>query len=193
MAINRLNPDYPDAGIVQLMPSSVAVGSGSSTVNGNGQVSFSGSSSVSFNGVFSSTYDNYKIIFRPTSIASDGIVYMKLRKAGTDNSATYNWNGIFMSNATVNGDSNTSTNGWSLTNMDAGQTAYNNSSSIELFGPFIAFNTGILYSARGYTDVGAARFGTWGGQHESNDSYDGFSFIFTGNVSGTISVYGFRN
>ncbi len=39
MAINRLNPDYPDAGIVQLMPSSVAVGSGSSTVNGNGQVS----------------------------------------------------------------------------------------------------------------------------------------------------------
>ena len=63
MAINRLNPDYPDAGLVQLMPGSVAVGSGSSTVNGNGQVSFSGASSVSFNDVFSATYDNYKIIF----------------------------------------------------------------------------------------------------------------------------------
>ena len=49
MAINRLNPDYPDAGSVQMMPTSVVVGSGTATTSGNGAVSFSGASSVSLN------------------------------------------------------------------------------------------------------------------------------------------------
>jgi hypothetical protein len=62
VAVSRFNPDYPDAGLVQIVPSSVTVASGSGSANGNGAVEFSGCSSISLNGIFSSSYDNYRIL-----------------------------------------------------------------------------------------------------------------------------------
>jgi len=45
-----------------IIPSSVAVGSGSGSVSTSGTVTFSGASSVSINDVFSATYDTYQIV-----------------------------------------------------------------------------------------------------------------------------------
>jgi hypothetical protein len=55
-------------GLVLMKPSSVVNG----TDNGKGTVSFSAASSVSLNDVFSSTYDNYRILCRFTDTASGG-------------------------------------------------------------------------------------------------------------------------
>ena len=45
MAVSRFNPDYPDAGLTLL-----------------NKTEFTGVSSVTLDNIFSSTYDNYKVI-----------------------------------------------------------------------------------------------------------------------------------
>jgi hypothetical protein len=46
-----------------------------------GTVTFTGASSVSLNGVFSSTYDNYRIVFTTTTISN---IFMRLRVSNAD-------------------------------------------------------------------------------------------------------------
>ena len=192
MAINRLNPDYPDAGLVQLIPSSVAVGSGSSTVNGNGQVSFSGSSSVSLNGIFSSTYTNYKIMIESLASTQQD-VWGRMRTSGTDlSSASYGISSLSVSNSTV---ANLySPSGYTQTSVYFGNTftASKFVSSIEFFRPYQADNTQILWQ-------GAAMSTNPWSFHGANfvnntTSYDSFTFwLGTGTATGTISIYGYRN
>jgi len=73
-------------GLVPMIPSSVAVGSGSASVDIRGNVTFTGASSVSLNNVFSSTYKNYRLIANiPTSSAITSLS-VKFRTGTTDNS-----------------------------------------------------------------------------------------------------------
>jgi len=55
-------------GMKMIVPSSVAVGSGSGSIATQGTVSFSSASSISLNSCFSSTYDSYKIMFTNTTV-----------------------------------------------------------------------------------------------------------------------------
>ena len=53
-------------GLNQIIPTSVAVGSGTATVGTNGKVSFTTvGTNLSINGCFSSTYTNYKVLIKP--------------------------------------------------------------------------------------------------------------------------------
>jgi hypothetical protein len=79
-------------GLKLLVPTSVAVGSGSASIGTAGQVTFTGASSVSINGVFSSTYDSYRIMFHVTSASANNYPILRLRASGTDNSSSnYNF------------------------------------------------------------------------------------------------------
>ena len=63
MTRSRQTADWGSrAGLAKIVPSSVAVGSGTGSANSLGTVTFSGASSVSLNGCFSSTYDNYRLM-----------------------------------------------------------------------------------------------------------------------------------
>jgi hypothetical protein len=50
-------------GLVSIVPTSVAVGSGSASVGANGAVTFTGVSSISLNSCFTSQFNSYKIVF----------------------------------------------------------------------------------------------------------------------------------
>ncbi len=71
-------------------PTSVVVGSGSSSVASDGTVSFTGASTVSLNGVFDDPTANYEVVVTVAHSAS-GTVFLRMRGAGADVAANYSF------------------------------------------------------------------------------------------------------
>ncbi len=176
----------PVQGLTQIVPTSVAVGSGSGSVDANGAVTFSGASSVSLNGCFSSTYDNYRITFYSGS-ASSVVINMRLRVSGSDaTGSNYAW-AIYKNAYTTSG----SADGATATAFVVGFTGVAAMNfSYDIFQPFSTIRTQYLGSQITSADVWVGS----GGSHTLANSYDGFTlFPPSGVFAGTIRVYGYRN
>ena len=198
MAINRLNPDYPDAGLVQVSPASVSVGSGSSTVSGNGQVSFSGVTSVSLNSIFTSDYTNYKTLIRVTSNSADTDLFLKLRNtSNTDITANYYFGGYYsrVDNAGAGVWYGNNTSYWHIGSIDIGNVVNANAVNVDIYNP----NTSTYSKSMGMFGIGqlttGSMFGIYiGGSLLDTTVCNGLSLVSTsGTITGTISVYGYRN
>jgi hypothetical protein len=186
--LSNILTDRTSPGLRLLTPTSVPVGSGSSSVGTNGQVTFSGASSVSLNGVFTSTYDNYLILFN-TLHSSNSELNFRLRTAGTDSSANYEWQRLRATSTTVAGAY--SAPGSFQLSVEASGTSYILGSFL-LFDPFKASATYYTLGTNYVTN--SATVGIAGGRHNVGTSYDGLTFIpSAGNISGTISVYGYKD
>jgi hypothetical protein len=190
VAVSRFNPDYPDAGLVQMVPTSISVGSGSGSVTGNGAISLSGASSVKVNGCFTADYDNYKIVVAGTN-TSTGIAgaSFKFVKSTVEASSNYFYTFIYASNSA--GPSRTyagSQSAWSCGAMGD----YSSSIIWDIIEPFKAASRTNYFG--NYTAVASTNneMGIVNGFHTITDSYDGFSFS-CGTFTGTIRVYGYRN
>lgn len=146
--------------------------------------SFSASASTSINDVFSTTYDNYKIVIY-TSADSDRDILMRLRVGGTDatGGSDYLWHrqASFSTSALLSDNTN------SYWNIGQGATAAKYPQMVELGNPFIAEATGITATGgrHGLTQVMT-------GYHNQATSYTGFTiFPNSGNITGKVSVYGY--
>jgi hypothetical protein len=178
-------------GLRLVVPTSVAVGSGSGSANAAGQVSFSGASSVSLNNVFSSTYDNYRIVcdfVGSTTIAT----YIRLRVAGADNtSSNYNRQYLLANNTSISGGRSTISL-WAMTNATSTtRGAY----VMDVFNPFLTQVTGAVSQQLGnYNGTSTFALNLEGHGFNTATSFDGFTFFTdTGTASGTISVYGYKD
>jgi hypothetical protein len=190
MAINRLNVSLSGVqpgGLAKVVPTSVAVGSGSGSVDSNGAVTFSGASTVDISGCFTSAYQNYRIIY--TSSGSGGDLGIRLGTGGSFNatSGNYRWNAQYAvyTSSTISG-ANSSTTG---TYFILGNTGF--VSIVDIFRPFEVANTSyIVLNSR--DDYG---FVSGGGAMTVTTSYDQIRFFPTGGgtISGTIRVYGYTN
>ncbi len=183
-------------GLVQVIPTSVTKGaSGSASVDAKGNVTFSGTESISLNSVFSSTYDNYKLVCKITSSATIIDLSLRLRATTTDNSSANYW---FTSSLTTAGSttylftSGTSTASTSFRLSPVGST-YQSKHAIDILNPFSTDQTGYLADAffwSGTSDYGRT---VNGGVMTVTNSYDGFTFYpASGTITGTISVYGYN-
>jgi hypothetical protein len=190
MTRSRQTADWGSrAGLAKIVPSSVAVGSGTGSANSLGTVTFSGCSSVSLNGVFTSTYDNYKIVIETTA-SSGNYLNFKLRLSAADNSAAdYGWGMV----NTTNGGSAfqlagiNATSGWNVLRPGTGR----NSCSFDIYSPAIARAT-MFTGTQSYNDgATVAIAGAIGGNHSVNTAFDGFTLIHAGTITGTVSVYGY--
>lgn len=183
------------AGLRMVVPTSVAVGSGTGSANAAGYVTFSGASSVSLNGIFTSIYDNYKIIISCSSFSADTDFWIKLRASGTDSSTNYNWANTLLDtgNASVNAVGTSGTNGIFLSRTDAGTSnAYGY--ELTLSGVFAATPTTFLGLSVGRSGAGVLQGGTINGNHTTSTSYDGITLLTSsGTVTGTIGVYGYKD
>ena len=173
------------SGLVPVVPTSVAVGSGSGSFNATtGTVTFSGASSVSLNGVFTATYANYVIV--NTVLCATGGVYgtFRMRAAGTDvSTSTYKYGQSYV-NATAAGFEVGSA---SATNMQI-TTLGTTSGQIIIYinSPFAAVETGLFANAQGNTTFTAA-FGLQTG----STSFDGFTFgSASSTITGKLTVFG---
>jgi hypothetical protein len=177
------------AGLTQIVPTSVAVGSGSGSVDANGLVTFTTASSISLNGCFSATYDSYRVIVIGSSTA--GSTTFRFRTAGTDNSAaSYQRQYLDATSTSVAGQR--ATGATSISSMELQTTANASILIMDIQNPFLSQVTGLTNISNLATTGIYLNLLT--GAHTGNTSFDGFTIIqSTGSISGTIRVYGYKN
>jgi len=153
--------------------------------------SFSAVSSVSIDSVFSSTYDNYRIIFVGTLSATEGDLCARMRASGTDATTTNYAFFLFaqgVNNTSYNQVNNASDTRWIVGRVGSMGTS---SCSFDLFSPVSAART--TFHSQNYGDGDTTGFAQVGsGSHTLSNSYDGIT-IFPGghNMTGTIHIYGY--
>ena len=144
---------------------------------------------------FTSTYDNYRLIIKITATTSDAILYMKMRKSGTDASTLYYYSilGYSSSPSTENKNANNVTTGVFLHDLDTGSSAKPTWSIVDLFVPYINGFTLMNIHSVANTQGGTPAASIGMGYHSNGDTYDSASFIASaGNISGSITVYGYN-
>jgi hypothetical protein len=172
-------------GVRPATPTSIANTGGTATLSGN-TVTFSGVTSLSLNGCFTSSHTTYVLRGTGTSSA-DTTLYVRYRAAGTDATGSNYSRGLhFMSTAasSFNQGSASSTFGIWNSIYTTGRWAVD----ANVYDPFEAVETNS-------TNISTTSSGLFMGWNRLNTStsYDGITiYPATGNISGNIAVYGFK-
>jgi hypothetical protein len=185
-----LPSDNLQPGFNLITPTSIAYSNGSASASG-GAVTFSGVSSVSLNGCFSATYDNYRIMLNITSatVGSQAVV-MRMRSTGTDNSSSLygitQIYSVFSGTSISAGNNSSAATSWVIKYLN--DTA-STSAALDIIAPNL--------TARTIMQSNGANLDAWSiymGNHNSTTQFDGFSvYLASGNMTGTLRVYGYRN
>ena len=150
---------------------------------------FSAVSSVSIDNVFTSTYDNYRLVMSlaGSSAASNG-AYIRLRSSSSDAVTNYLATILYINSSYVSADMTTQFNLGAIGNWTA-------VISLDISSPFLTAPTNINGLCGGITSD--YHTGFFGGQHTASTSYDGFTAftdaVGSNVITGTIRVYGYRN
>jgi hypothetical protein len=170
-------------GLTEVIPTSVAVGSGSGSVGANGAVTFSGASSVSLNGCFTSAYSYYKIMFDCTGTSLYNT--LKVRSNGTDEPASsYFGSGFYLASTSFATYYESSLNAAKINWV----TSDHISISVDVFNPALAKRTHI--QANG---TGLYAMSNFNSLVSNTSTYDGFTITNNNAASGTVRVYGYNN
>jgi hypothetical protein len=150
--------------------------------------------SVSINNCFSSIYENYLVLFSPTSFSSASTtgITIRLRVSGTDSTTNYASQRLFAEATSVSTLANP--NGTDEWIFGYGKSGINGQPSMraELFKPFLATPTGYLSST--YGNDSSPFIAIVNGTNTASTSYDGFTVSMdAGTITGTIRVYGYAN
>ena len=174
-------------GLVKVIPTGATNG----TVAANGTVTVGNAvSSVTVSGVFSSLYDNYKIIYNG-GIATSGIVGWSLRLGAV---ATGYYTSSYSIPYTGAASLSQSNNGTSFLGSGV-QTPDTGQADIELFQPNLAkrtfYKSCYIYGAT----TGGGDMAYYAGYENSTTQHTAFTITFGGGTmtGGTIRVYGYRN
>jgi hypothetical protein len=175
-----------NGGLVPIIPTSVSVGGGTATVGTNGQVTFtSATTSLSLNGVFSSAYDNYRIVYRAT-YASASSLGARLRIGTTDTATNYIFASVFTNTGTASALSTTTTSfGLAISSMTTRNVV------ADIVSPFIATSTGFIGIGR--EQNAGANYGiiSYGHAQIDSTSFDGITLLNDQAQTGTVSIYGY--
>jgi hypothetical protein len=177
----------------------VGVGSDSGLIHIE-TVSFASLASQSINDVFSATYDNYLILVKSSCSAATQL-NLRMRVGGSDlSSSSYMYGGVYVEyngSAAVVGENATGTPGgassagFNILDVD-GNPGY---ARLAMFDPFATEQTGILYE-QSFNSGGSRNSGyyeAFSGLTTVTTSFTGFTLLpATGNITGTVSVYGYK-
>jgi hypothetical protein len=180
------------SGLIAVVPSSVAVGSGTGTANANGQVTFSGASSISLNGVFTSTYVNYLMLFNIQSRSTSNFINLRFRASGTDNTSALYDTQYLRANSTTVGANNATTQ----TSAQFITTTTNSPSfaTATIYQPQVASLNSYFYCSSNVGVPAAGYIETMVGGINNTTQFDGLSLITTaGTITGVVSIYGLVN
>lgn len=170
-------------------PTSLTTTGTSASINTNGSVTFTAVSSLSLNGVFSAEYENYHLVLEADVSTTNVQINGRLRQGTTDSANTALYNNQRTNVSGTNLTSAGSTNA-GLFNFDLGDGATRNGLTITIYRPFIAEPTAL--HAQASMDDATIEYVLTGCTHEGSTSFDGFTFSTgSGNMTGTVAVYGF--
>jgi hypothetical protein len=137
--------------------------------------------------VFSSTYDNYRIVFSATAAAALTLT-TRLRVSGSDESdANYTAQFLEVANTTVCGSRITGATSW---NTVVVRTTLLTPLIFDIFNPFKTSPTIAMCNT---VDIGDPGIRLNLLTNSESTSYDGFSLICsTSNMTGEVSIYGYN-
>ncbi|HSG62764.1 MAG TPA: hypothetical protein VLA24_15165 [Pseudomonadales bacterium] len=151
--------------------------------------SFTAASSVSVNNCFTSDYKNYCMVIDCVASADVGISF-RLRASGTDRTgANYNYQRLYADGTTVGA---TRVSSGTTGRIGVAFTAQNGL-VCHVFNPFdSALNTSTVSQVSyAYNNISLESFAN---RYAVNDSNDGFTiYPSSGNITGTLRVYGYQN
>ena len=146
-------------------------------------------SSVTVTDAFSSTFDNYKIVYHGGSGSGFGSLLMTLGSTTTD----YYWGRyyVYYSGGSINSSGGSADSSWSVGTIQDNPNL--TMVSVDLFGPYLSVSTMMQLNVRLSGLSGAA--GGGGGFLNSTTSYTSFTLTASANTmtGGTIRVYGYNN
>jgi len=179
----------PVSGLVPIVPTSVTVGSGSSSIGSTGKVTLTTvGTSFSLNGVFSSSYENYKVVMQGVTALGSALT-LRFRAAGTDRSgANYDWVALV---ADATGPRQARNTGQTSITTSL-NVATNHTSEMVFYTPNVS---GILTRVKGESlswSTGNVNTIAYTGLFNTAQVDDGFTFLTAANFTGTIQVYGFN-
>ena len=155
---------------------------------------FSAVASQAVNSVFSSTYQNYRIVLNIASSTGDtNQVSMRLRVSTTDTSTNYKTLRIFSDGTTnATGVDPMGTDEFYIVDSDKDFNGFSGA-IIELQSPNEARPTTIFVHQGGHNGIAYYEQLITGYQNSSTQ-FDGFNFInLVGNTTGVVRVYGYNN
>lgn len=152
----------------------------------------SGVSSVNITSCFSSTYDNYLILFAnitQASGATGGTLNYKLLSGSTPTTAGFYGNTFYVATGTAGGLSNAPFSNTANGEAMSIGTSSTNSGKMEIQSPYLSQYTRSQHMS---ADNNYVRWNSM--VHASATSYDGIQFLpVVGSITGgTITVYGYR-
>jgi hypothetical protein len=154
---------------------------------------FSGSSSVNFaTDTFTTTYDNYRILFNVSAGTGAPTVNFRMRLSGTNATDSYSWAGYQSQSGSLAVDAGVSQTSAKLFENDS---TYPNLvyTSWDLFSPKLAVPTKYTIMTFGSSTGGAYESYSISGMHNVSTAYDSLSVIpSTGTITGSYSVYGYN-
>jgi len=160
------------------------------------KTTFSGAVTASFNDVFTSTYNNYRILIQLDSTsANNQPVGMRLRVSGTDSTTNYR------TATSYNEGTDTAaayrnlrgTDEFTLPEIDDNYSDewYAN---IDLYSPQQTRKTGFISGSYATKSNNTEMYEFTTAVNTAATSYTGFSlFSATGNLAGTVWIYGYEN
>lgn len=178
-------------------PTSITAVTGTATIDAMGEVAYTNCTFIYINGLFSSKYKNYTIVFNNTFGNGNGTYFFRVTSGGVSSNAGYYNSGFRASAAGAVGTWNSGANADAMYLGEA-QNAYNSGNvkgKIEIFDPYTSNATYIQSKMVGTGVVVPAGFNMF--QMATGHDLgvrDGIAIgVTNGNMSGTISVYGWNN
>ncbi len=146
--------------------------------------------------VFTSAYNNYKIVINITAISANCDLDFKMRSGATDTSAAYYYALQGLTDTNV---ANNMTNANVTTGFRFGQGTLGNGDftgmEFNLYNPYVS-GVRTIYTITGHTlNQSASRFGfSGGGMIDNTGQFDGINLIASaGTMTGKVTVYGFNS
>ena len=183
-----------ELGLSLITPTSITATGGSGSILTNA-VSFTSASAISLNGCFSSTYENYRVMFQVSATSANSNISFRMRSSGTDESGNnYSYSGIkTAAGGSVTLDAIVGTSSNKLAENYSGYP-YHISGALELFNPFNTVTTKYTFNSYGNNTAGAYSGFTYYGAHSQTISYNGITFLASsGTMTGVVRVYGYRD
>jgi hypothetical protein len=147
--------------------------------------------SVSINNCFTSTYENYRIVFSATGVTVASDLSFRLRASGTDTTTSYKSVTLEAASSITSTTDITGTDEFYVGRID---TPVGTSFAADVYRPQLAQKTGI--SCFMFFQSAAPLF-VWQstqGFQTSSTQFDGFTLAVGGtNFTGTVRVYGYAN
>jgi hypothetical protein len=178
-------------GLWKIRPATVSAGA---TIASNGSVTFTSQSSVSLNGVFTSSFNNYKIIYSDIVVSANNDLHMRLRVGGTDTAgAAYGYAYFQWDTAASASPQGFGVNGTDRMYIGRSFTTQG-ASFVEIASPAVAVPTIATFDNGAYLSGNRIVMRKGFNSQSGSTAFDGFTiFPAGGNISGAISVYGFNS